>query len=296
MILPPLPAPDADPWSIDPFAYPGLETVDALRPARAPYRNENPDAPALVLIPGLTMDSRDYIRQLPLGAVADIHTLQANNNAVDGEESFGHFARHVEEYILAQKLEERPGGFVIGGSSMGGAISLAICARGRVNPRGLVLIGSFANCMHLPFYQRFFAPLSWYLPLDFAKHSLRVFSRFVRNSRGALGQDLRFMWSRHLHHTHGYYGRAIMALTRQNQIPQIQKFTLPTLVIHGTNDWVLPYSAGVEMSKAIPGARLVTIDGAGHILFYTHANAVNSAMAEFLDTLTTKRADNVNER
>ena len=270
---------------------PGLETVDTLRPSRAPYLNENPDAPALVLIPGLTMDSHDYVRQLPLGILADIHTLQANNDAVDGEEGFGHFARHVEEYIIAKKLAERPGGFVLGGSSMGGAISLAICARGRVRPRGLVLIGSFANCMQLPFYQRFFAPLSWYLPLDFAKHSLRIFFRFVRNSRGAVGQDLRFMWARHVHRTHGYYGRAIMALTRQNQIQQIKNFTLPTLVIHGTKDWVLPHSAGVEMAETIPGARLVSIEGAGHILFYTHAEAVNAAMAEFLDSLNAKRRD-----
>ncbi len=285
MPLPPFPSPTENPWSAEPFSPPGMETVDALRSTRAPYLNTDPNAPALVLVPGWTMDARGYSRQLPLGALADIHTLQANNDAVAGEEGFGHFARHVEEYIIAKKLEERPGGFVLGGSSMGGAISIAICARGRVKPRALILIGSFANSRHLPFYQRFFAPLSWVLPLDFAKRMSRFFSDFVRNARSAFGKDLSFMWSTHIHRTHGYYGRAVMALTRQNQIPQARNFKLPTLIFHGTKDWVLPCAAGVEMAEAIPGAQFVPVEGAGHLPFVTHAEQVNAAIAEFVKSL-----------
>ena len=40
----------------------------------------------------------------------------------------------------------------------------------------------------------------------------------------------------------------------------------PTLVIHGTEDPILPYEHGVATAKAIPGAELLTIEGMGHDL------------------------------
>ncbi|MEI6236358.1 MAG: alpha/beta hydrolase [Planctomycetota bacterium] len=278
--LPPLPNSEENHWFTQPFSPPGLETVDVLRPAREPY--QNPNAPALVLVPGLSMDARGYVRQLQLAPYVDIHTLQANNNAVEGEKDFGHFARHVEEYIIANKLEERPGGFVLGGSSMGGALTVAIALRGRVKPRALVLIGTFANAQHLPYWQRLLAPLSWVLPLDFAKRSARVLGHMIKNPRSAYFRDLQYLGGEHIHRTHGYYGRANMALTRQNQIPLAKSITIPTFIIHGTKDWVLPHAAGEELARTIPGAKFVSVPDAGHILFFTHAEIVNAAIAEFL--------------
>ena len=227
MNLAPLPSPGLEHWSIEQFAPPGLEAVDRLRPASAPYANPDPHAPALVLVPGLNMDARGYVRQLQLGALADVHTLQANNEAVPGEEDFGHFARHVEEYVIAQKLQERPGGFVLGGSSMGGAVSIAICARGRIKPRALVLIGSFANCIHqrLPIWQRVVAPpLSWGVAVQSGK---------PRVARGLAGVTKRIKeapsvricatldWATSSARK-ATLAAAIMALrnTRQNQIPK----------------------------------------------------------------------------
>ena len=282
MTLPPLPNPEEQHWATTAFAPEGMEAVDVLRPARAPYANNDPAAPALVLIPGLSMDSRAYVRQLPLGVIADIHTLQANNGAVTGEDGFGHFARHVEEYIIANKLEQRPGGFVLGGSSMGGSMTLAVTLRGRVKPRALVLIGTFGNAKHLPLYQRVLAPLSWVLPMDFSKRMARKFGRMIKNPRSAYLKDLQYLGREHAYRSHGYYGRAIRALTRQNQIPDAKSIALPTLVLHGKRDWILPHEAGEELARTIPGAKFVSLDDAGHILFFTHAEKVNAAIADFI--------------
>jgi pimeloyl-ACP methyl ester carboxylesterase len=41
---------------------------------------------------------------------------------------------------------------------------------------------------------------------------------------------------------------------------------VPTLVIHGTKDKLVAPSGGRATAKAIPGARLVTIEGMGHDL------------------------------
>jgi uncharacterized protein len=39
---------------------------------------------------------------------------------------------------------------------------------------------------------------------------------------------------------------------------------VPTLIIHGTNDQVIPYALGESLSKLIPGAKLLTVEGGGH--------------------------------
>ncbi len=39
----------------------------------------------------------------------------------------------------------------------------------------------------------------------------------------------------------------------------------PTLVIHGTEDRVVPYANGVALAQRLPQARLVTLEGCGHL-------------------------------
>ena len=41
---------------------------------------------------------------------------------------------------------------------------------------------------------------------------------------------------------------------------------MPTLVLHGTADPILPYEHGVALAKEIPGAELITMEGVGHEL------------------------------
>lgn len=65
--------------------------------------------------------------------------------------------------------------------------------------------------------------------------------------------------------------------------PDVAKVTVPTLVIQGDADKILPFEAtGKKLAAAIPGAKLVTISGAPHGLLWTHAEEVNKALLEFL--------------
>lgn len=45
---------------------------------------------------------------------------------------------------------------------------------------------------------------------------------------------------------------------------RIKEINVPTLVIHGTEDPVLPYEHGLALVKEIPHAQLLTLEGAGH--------------------------------
>ncbi|MEQ9815700.1 MAG: alpha/beta hydrolase [Azospirillaceae bacterium] len=55
---------------------------------------------------------------------------------------------------------------------------------------------------------------------------------------------------------------------------------LPALVIHGTADPILPHPHGVALAAAVPGARLLTLEGAGHDLAPEDWPAILDAFAD----------------
>jgi pimeloyl-ACP methyl ester carboxylesterase len=55
-------------------------------------------------------------------------------------------------------------------------------------------------------------------------------------------------------------------MTQRNRKKALASVTVPTLVIHGTDDPVVPVEAGRDTAEAIPGARLMLIEGMGHDL------------------------------
>jgi non-heme chloroperoxidase len=60
---------------------------------------------------------------------------------------------------------------------------------------------------------------------------------------------------------------------------------VPTLVMHGDADRILPLQAtGSPTHEAIKGSRFVVVEGAPHGLLWTHADEVNRAMLDFLET------------
>ena len=63
----------------------------------------------------------------------------------------------------------------------------------------------------------------------------------------------------------------------------IPKFNIPTLLIHGDADRVLPIDVtAIPLSKQIPGAKLVVIPDGPHGILWTHAEEVNAALIPFL--------------
>ena len=57
---------------------------------------------------------------------------------------------------------------------------------------------------------------------------------------------------------------AIGATTLSDRRPLLRNTNVPTLVIHGTEDPILPYPHGVALAQTIPGAELLTLDKGGH--------------------------------
>ncbi len=63
----------------------------------------------------------------------------------------------------------------------------------------------------------------------------------------------------------------------------LKKFDLPTLVIHGDADRILPIaSTGKRTHEMIQGSKYVVIEGGPHGTIWTHAAQVNQALLSFL--------------
>ena len=57
---------------------------------------------------------------------------------------------------------------------------------------------------------------------------------------------------------------------------------VPTLVLHGTADRVVPYANAALLLERIPGARHVALPGAGHLALLERPDEVNTAILDFL--------------
>lgn len=63
----------------------------------------------------------------------------------------------------------------------------------------------------------------------------------------------------------------------------IPKVDVPTLILHGTADNILPIDATArEFRKLLPNATYVEVENAPHGLLWTHADEVNAALLSFL--------------
>lgn len=62
----------------------------------------------------------------------------------------------------------------------------------------------------------------------------------------------------------------------------VEAIRVPTLVIHGTDDKLVPYTHGLFIAQTVPGAELYAIKGGTHAIFVTHADQVLSRLFAFL--------------
>ncbi|MHA1992799.1 MAG: alpha/beta hydrolase [Candidatus Hodarchaeales archaeon] len=63
------------------------------------------------------------------------------------------------------------------------------------------------------------------------------------------------------------FGRQLLAIMANgNRKPKLASVTVPTLVIHGGDDQLVPVEGGKDTHEAIPGSELIIIDGMGHSL------------------------------
>jgi pimeloyl-ACP methyl ester carboxylesterase len=161
----------------------------------------------------------------------------------------------------------------VGGASLGGMIAQTVAAEhpGRVRS----LISVMSNTGSPWSGQPAFAIYRYLLrqaPTErdaYVAHMLRVFdaigSTELARDHDRLRTTSERSYERGLHPAGT--GRQLGAIVASgDRTAALRGITAPTLVIHGTRDRMVSPSGGRATARAIPGARLVMIDGMGHDL------------------------------
>jgi 3-oxoadipate enol-lactonase len=78
------------------------------------------------------------------------------------------------------------------------------------------------------------------------------------------------------------YLKTLEASVAQDRAAPIENLRAPTLVIGGAEDPLYPIEIARSMARRIPGARLVELDGCGHLSNLEQPGRFNAAVLEFL--------------
>ena len=160
------------------------------------------------------------------------------------------------------------------GVSMGGMIAqrVALAAPGRV--LSLTSIMSSSGARDLPGPRADVLRALVTRPADRSEeaavdHTVRLFKligspAFPLDDKSR-GDAVRAAMKRSFHPA-GTLRQMLAVIADQSRADELAAVTLPTLVVHGRDDPLVPYACGVDTARRIAGARLVGVAGMGHDL------------------------------
>jgi pimeloyl-ACP methyl ester carboxylesterase len=178
---------------------------------------------------------------------------------------------------------------VLGGMSMGGFMALPLALRHPERLDGLILISSKAQ----DYSDEDLIDIEEHLArLEQAGEVTEDFAAWERDLvMGATTQRERPDLVRHwmdrwkTRPAGSVVGEFRSWMNKQDMTPRLGEIDLPALVIHGTEDAVVPIEAGRAMADAMADARFAAIERSGHTTTVEQPDAVNAAIRSFLDEL-----------
>ncbi|WP_172254303.1 alpha/beta fold hydrolase [Saccharibacillus deserti] len=177
------------------------------------------------------------------------------------------------------------------GMSLGGMLAQIVALRHQNRVRSVILLASSNFAAHLPPMEEkvaaFFAQMG-----DVDLTDRAAFVRFsIDRSRVLVGSKHAFDEKKTGELAGQDFDRAERpsSMTNHAQLAggevymrRTKEISVPALVIHGTEDPILPYEHGLYLFDRIPGAKLLTLEGSGHELHEDDWAMVIEAIAEHL--------------
>lgn len=187
----------------------------------------------------------------------------------------------LNDYVLFVKgfvKKNIKGKYVLIGHSFGGRIAIVFSAFSQKNLRGLILTGA-AGIRHP-------LPLRSKVAFLFAKYGASIFTVPPPSKLREFFKKLLYRFAGEF----DYYRAGKLRQTFGNVIAKdlkeyLPKIKVPTLLVWGDKDRIIPVSDGYFMAKHIPRSRLVIVKDAPHRLPYTNPEALLKACLPFLRAL-----------
>ncbi|RMG95307.1 MAG: alpha/beta fold hydrolase [Chloroflexi bacterium] len=89
----------------------------------------------------------------------------------------------------------------------------------------------------------------------------------------------------------GAIGALAAMRDRSDSTPTLAQIDVPTLIIHGRHDQIVPLAEAEAMRDAIPNARLVVLENAGHLPNLEQPDEFNDAVIDFLESIAAEEEE-----
>jgi pimeloyl-ACP methyl ester carboxylesterase len=175
----------------------------------------------------------------------------------------------------------------VAGESFGGTIALTLARRHPERVRGLILFSAFGWYAGASAHASRLGMVCWRLVGDRLAGPIFDLWRPV-GVPGALGRRpppalRRAYLVRPRLHLPGYRAKSAIALAFDAR-PWLGEIACPTLILIGTHDPVVPTSAGRELARRLPNARLHCLPG-GHLVHIVRAAEAGALIARWMADL-----------
>ena len=249
------------------------------------YYEEKGQGPALMLVPGLAGTGAFFISQVPEFS-RDFRTIVHDHRGA-GRSSFSRIRYSVEQMAddtlrLMDALGVDAAHFV--GHSTGGAIGQVIATDHPERLRSLVLSATWAGPD--PYFRRLFESRKQTL-LDSGVEAYLKASSLVQATPRWVSENDEFISELHRVTVASYppveiVASRIDAILRHDRRSRLLQIRVPTLVIVARDDMITPSFYSEELASAIPGAKLIVLDGGGHFAPAINSAPYNAAVGAFL--------------
>lgn len=245
------------------------------------------DKLTVLLIHGFPLSSSLWHMQTPdLSSFARVIAPDlrghGQSEAVDGPYSVQLLADDCAD-LLGHLAVPTP--FVVCGLSMGGYVALEFYRRYPEYVAGLVLMATRAGADSAEGKQNRDGAIATVQKQGIEPIVEGMLPKLMASKTAASDPDLvEFVHEMMLETSpEGMIGALAAMRDRPDSTELLAEIDVPTLVIHGEQDQIIPISEAEAMAKAIPNATLVRIPNAGHLPNLEQADLVNDALIDFLE-------------
>jgi pimeloyl-ACP methyl ester carboxylesterase len=255
----------------------GHRTVDGLR-TRIQVRG---DGPPLLLINGLWGQIRMWDDLLP--HLAGFRTIAFDPPGIGDTEmpsrpyTISRLARFCASVLEVAEVSQAD----VLGVSLGGAIAQQLAHARPDRVRRLVLVSTSPGALSVPgrpeALLRFLRPTAYASKRTMERHVGTMFGGRMR-THPQLVRRWHFQPPRHLR----AYAFRLAGTAGWTSLPWLRLLPPPTLVVHGTDDPIVPLVNARLLARLIPDARLHTVRGGGHLLLLDSATEVAPVITAFL--------------
>lgn len=251
--------------------------------ARIWWRAEGEGEP-VVLVMGLGYPSDMWFRVSPVLAESHRVLLLDNRGAGRTGDVPGapYTVETMAEDVLAVLDDAGESSAHVVGASMGGLVAQEVALRAPQRVRSLVLACTHPGVAHAEWDPQALALLArrgQLTPREAAEASI-PFNYAAATSRERIEED----WAVRLPlaGTAAGYRAQVEGTARWSGLERLSSLRVPTLVVHGEKDRLVPLANGRRIADSVPGAELVVLPEANHLFFTDQPERTNEVLVDWL--------------